>query len=226
MASILVSALLLSVLWLMYYFDLDGHPITLVDPPGFDNDVHTDAEILQDIATWMAKKGLMKKQLFDGVVYFHPMPLHRVGVSEQKRMRILEKIIDQHACKKLIIATTMWEELGDTNADTIEQWLQSRTAPGRVWHDLKSRGARIEEYYNSPDSAHRIIRLIILQRADQRLTGKELEEVIKQIKQVLEAHDAKCLPRKEIKTWEQRREYQAWRDERTALQGILESRQQ
>lgn len=142
----------------------------------------------------------------------------------------------------------MWEEIRD--ADAAQLRLQGRITPGGVWHDLSSRSAIVEKHYNSVDSAHRIIRLMI-ERVKQMGTlepllhtdlrghegrvvrgasaGKELErqleESIRQIQQDLRIHDAKCLPKEERRTEAQRQVYKTWRDERRVLQERLETRQ-
>ncbi len=139
-------------------FVLDGRIILLIDTSGFDDDNRSDVQILEDIARWLAKEGYMKKSgQLDGLIFLHPVTMHRVGGSERKRTRLLQNLLGEKAYKRIIIATTMWERIKDEN--DVEIGLEGRKKD--MWHDLISKGTKIRKHYNSKDSAHAIIREIV-----------------------------------------------------------------
>jgi len=130
----------------------------LIDTPGFDDDNRTDIQILEDIAKWMAMKGyLTGKHQLDGLVLLHPVTMHRVGGNERRRTKLLQNLLGPNACKRVIIATTMWERLRSENDAKIG--LEGREKD--VWYDLVSQGAKVRKHYNNAESARTIIREII-----------------------------------------------------------------
>jgi len=121
--------------------------------------MRSDVEVLEDIARWMTKKGHLRQKLLDGLIFLHPITLNRVGGSERRRTRLLEKILGPGAYKRVIIATTMWEVL---SADyNVERRLRGRTGAGGVWHDMTFQGASLLKHSNTRESAHRIIQMIV-----------------------------------------------------------------
>ncbi len=221
--------------------------IVLIDTPGFDDDMRSDVEILEGIATWMAKRDLMKEQLLDGLIFLHPITLNRVGGSEWNRTRLLEKILGRHAYRRVIIATTMWDDL--SNPDSAERRLQGRIRAGGVWHEMHSRGAKVERHNNNEKSAHNIIRKVVetadslgkmepllhteLRRHKGRVVktsaGRELkrqlEATIEQIEDALRVHEDNR-PKVEEATRKENPEYLAWRKEKSELDKRLLLRQQ
>jgi hypothetical protein len=140
-------------------FRMGDRTIVLIDTPGFDDDKRSDVRILEDIATWMARKGYLKDQMLDGLIFLHPITHTRAGRSELSRTQLLEKILGQNAYNRVVIATTMWDYI--VSEDLVKERLESRFAPGGVWHELKNKGASDVKHYNTQDSAHNIIRHIM-----------------------------------------------------------------
>lgn len=222
----------------------------LIDTPGFDDDVRTDVEILEAIAKWMAKKGYMGGQLLDGLIFLHPITLNRVGGSERKRTRLLEKILGPNACKRVIIATTMWDDL--RSEQIVQSRLEGRMSAGGVWHDLCSNGATLVRHDNDRDSAQRIIQMIIeksdklgrveplLQTELKKNAGRvgdssagrelkhQLETDIKLIRRQLEDHEQYRPPAsyRKGKNSEHKSEWKEWHEQRREMRDRLELREQ
>ncbi|KAK0711825.1 P-loop containing nucleoside triphosphate hydrolase protein [Lasiosphaeris hirsuta] len=140
-------------------FELDGRTVILIDTPGFDDDQRSDVQILEAIFKWMTRKGLLKNQLLDGLIFLHPVTLNRVGGAEQRRTRLFEKILGPKAYKRVIIATTMWDDL--KYEEVVRSRLNGRSGEGGVWHELCSKGAVMRRHDNNIESAHKIIREVI-----------------------------------------------------------------
>jgi len=131
-------------------------PIVLIDTPGFDDDKRSDVRILEDIATWMGRKGYVQ---LDGLIFLHPITFTRAGGSELNRTQLLEKILGLDAYNRVFIATTMWDYI--VSEDQVKARLESRLSPGGVWHELTSKGASYHQHQNTQESAHKIIRRIV-----------------------------------------------------------------
>ncbi|KAK4450381.1 GTP-binding protein A [Podospora aff. communis PSN243] len=141
--------------------ELDGYRIKLIDTPGFDDDARTDVEIMEDVGRWLVKEGYVKGHQMDGLILLQPITYNRVGGSERRRTRLLQKILGNDAYKRVVIATTMWDDIN--NPEAMQARLDARSKEGGVWGDMCRGGATVLRHDNNQESAHRIIRTIIEQ---------------------------------------------------------------
>lgn len=232
---------------------LDRRDVVLIDTPGLDEEKRSDLRVLEDIAQWMARKGYAKDgQRPDGLIFLHPITHNRVGASEWNRTRLLEGILGPNFCRRVVIATTMWDELVTTRYDALEKSLQARVGKGGVWHNIFRQGAKMEKYDNTVDSAHNIIRHIVsildkdgrvdsllhteMQENQGRiahtLVGKELEKQIQDkvviVEQELCHHLAERPPDafRTSKDPSQRRDWKRWQKEYQNMEEELILKQQ
>ncbi|KAK0653042.1 P-loop containing nucleoside triphosphate hydrolase protein [Cercophora newfieldiana] len=140
-------------------FQLDGREVVLIDTPGFDDDARSDLEILEDIGKWLVNKGYARNHQLNGLILLHPITHNRVGGMERKRTRLLENILGPNAYNRVVIATTMWDDL--VSEEAMASRIHGRTGEGGVWADMCKQGATIKRHYNNQKSAHDIIRYII-----------------------------------------------------------------
>jgi len=189
-------------------FKLDGHSIVLLDTPGFDDELRSDVNILRDVGKWMANRGDLVGRLVDGLILLHPLTVQRIWDAERKQVALLQKLLGENSHERIIIATTMGEQIKpEMNAERLE-----RRQPEQ-WRGLIG-GAIIMSHQNNQESAHRIIRKIIEMTMKHRsldpllhlereldprvivtVAGKtrkeQLESEIKLIYATLEQHDKK-----------------------------------
>jgi hypothetical protein len=155
-------------------FEVDGHSIVLVDTPGFDDDERSDVQILEIIAKWLSLYSSGKRRLLlDGLILLHPITANRVGGTERKRTRLLQTILGENAYKRVIIGTTMWDDLKNDDG-RFTQRMQGRLEEGEVWSEMHSKGATILRHHNNKESAHGIVRQII-QKSEVEDGGVELQ---------------------------------------------------
>ncbi|KAK0638566.1 P-loop containing nucleoside triphosphate hydrolase protein [Cercophora newfieldiana] len=235
-------------------FVMDGRQIILIDTPGFDDTNRNDVEILEDIAKWMTKEGLLRdQQPLDGFIFLHP--IHELGRldsgMEKKRTRLIQKILGKDAYKRVVIATTMWGSIAKEYHGLIEESLGFRKDQG-VWGDFHRGGAIFTQHHNTKESADTIIRLI-MERSNEaekvetllqnelagnrsgRFTdtsvGQELrthlEDEIGTIMDQLLKHRLERPPESWRKTWEpeHRRKCKEWDEEAQHLTRRLEQRE-
>ncbi|KAK1751511.1 GTPase IMAP family member 4 [Echria macrotheca] len=157
-------------------FTLDGRRIGLIDTPGFDDDNRSDVEILEAIVEWLGSKGYLKRHRLDGLILLHPITVHRVGGTERQRTRLLKKILGPDAYKRIIIATTMWEQIKDP--EDMQRRIDGRKAD--LWSDFLENGAELVPHENTKDSARKIISKAI-KTSDRlgKLKPKLHEELLK-----------------------------------------------
>jgi len=171
----------------------------LVDTPGFDDDDRTDVEILQAIVEWLSKnRAKRRRPHLDGLILLHPITSNRIGGTERKRTRLLQAILGEDAYKRIIIATTMWDDLKDDHK--FEYRLTGRLEEGEVWYDMCSKGAEVLRHHNTKDSAHKIIRKIIaMSQAGNGGVSVKFEADLVQARGRVRETDAGKLTEREIK---------------------------
>ncbi|KAK0718542.1 P-loop containing nucleoside triphosphate hydrolase protein, partial [Lasiosphaeria miniovina] len=138
-------------------FSLDNCNVLLIDTPGFDDSKRSDVDILMVIAKWISdhKSAMVRPKRLDGLILLHPITSNQIGDNERKRARLLEAILGVDAYKRVIIATTIWDDLdGD---DMFTRGLEARFHRGEVWREMHAKGATILRHYNNRASAHYII---------------------------------------------------------------------
>jgi len=231
------------------HFELDARRVVLIDTPGFDDDARSDLEILEDIGKWLVKEGFAKNHQLDGLILLHPITHNRVGGMERKRTRLLEKILGEDAYKRIVIATTMWDDL--ISEDAMIGRVKGRMGEGGVWNDMCRQGATVMKHFNNKESAYEIIRHIIsisdrsgkvkplLQlemlnnngRVFDTSAGKELkaqiEEDISLLMSQLVEHRKERPPEfwRKSKNSVQRRAWKQWEEEKMELTKKLDHRQ-
>ncbi|KAK3361317.1 P-loop containing nucleoside triphosphate hydrolase protein [Lasiosphaeria ovina] len=142
-------------------FSLGGYNVLLIDTPGFEDSKKTDLDILMVIAKWISdhKSNGGRHMRLDGLILLHPITANQIGDNERKRARLLEVLLGEEAYKRVIIATTMWDDLNDDEWFT--RYLENRFNRGEVWREMQAKGATVLRHYNNQASAHDIIGKII-----------------------------------------------------------------
>ncbi|TFY83871.1 hypothetical protein EWM64_g154 [Hericium alpestre] len=93
-------------------FQLDGHTITLIDSPGFDDTIRSDTDVLKQIATFLSEyyeKGMM----LTGVIYMYSISDRRMTGVSRRNFNMFRQLCGDSTLKNVAIVTNMWEELTD-----------------------------------------------------------------------------------------------------------------
>jgi len=152
---------------------IDGKYVRLIDTPGFDDTERTDADVLEDIAKWLEatyRAGI----LLTGIILLQPISNNKVYGSEARRTRLFKKICGPNSFGNVVIATTMWSEMQNTNVG--EQRVQERKGSTDFWGDMVKFGAQVEKHHDNKQSTHRIIRLLLNKRKTQLQMQTELAQ--------------------------------------------------
>lgn len=140
------------------YAHSDSTNIYMVDTPGFDDTNMTDADVLRHLADWLAFTYSHGIRLH-GILYLHRITDVRMQGSAKKNLIMFNKLCGEHALHKVVLVTTMWENLKTHDeGQSREEELRNTDA---FWGWMSARGSRIERHTNNADSAKRLIEMFI-----------------------------------------------------------------
>lgn len=155
-------------------FNLDGQTVTLIDTPGFDDSERSDADILTLVANYMAQT-YEQGMLLTGAIFVHPISQQRLLGSETRRNRLFKKILGEDAYNRVIIATTMWNQVPEREAASR---MDQRRNRDDIWGDMVKLGAKVVRHDDNTASATAIIRSLAQFESPVELQlQKELLEV-------------------------------------------------
>jgi len=127
--------------------------VYLVDTPGFDDSDKSDVEVLQELAHWL-KTAYEESVILDGIIYLHRITDVRMQGSAAKNLRMFKYLCGDDALRKVILATTRWEEVPETVGAQRETELKNTD---EYWGSMVKHQSRVERHYNKRSSALRLI---------------------------------------------------------------------
>ena len=164
--------------------------LVLVDTPGFDDTNKSDKEILQMIGDWLKKTyfSLLLPRFFSsregcilftryensiklaGIVYLHRITDNRMAGTPHRNLRMFAELCGNQGLKKVILATTMWDQVTVTTGAQREHDLRVN-----YWKVMMDKGASIARFQNTHETAWEIIDKIVQKTStDALLIQKEL----------------------------------------------------
>ena len=123
----------------------------LVDTPGFDDTLRSDADVLKEIAYWLSNAYVSNVRL-SGIIYIHPIASDRMPRSALKTLRVMREAWGASVLPSVALVTTMWDIVEPALGASRELELVSK-----FWMPLIDRGSFAPRYANSRDSALKII---------------------------------------------------------------------
>ena len=95
--------------------------------------------------------------LLTGILFLQLVSQVQLQGSEKKRTRLFKTIMGENAYQRVVIATTMWNQLSEAEA-TVRQ--NQRKIRADVWGDMVSRGTRVVRHGDNVESATGIVQLL------------------------------------------------------------------
>lgn len=165
-------------------FEHKSQRIVMVDTPGFDDTVKSDADVLTTIATYLAhlyREGIQIR----AIVYMHRITDNRIGGTALRNFRMFEAICGPSARRNAIIVLNMWDQVKKDVAEAREKELRESdlffkaavTAGARTMRHWGSRESAIpilDNLLNQPPVALAIQREIVEERKAIHLTAAGL----------------------------------------------------
>ena len=129
--------------------------IRFIDTPGFDDTDVKDSDILKTIWEYISRRGLR----LSGLLYLQRITDDRVGGSALKNLRMFQKLVGDHNMKNVILVTTMWGKL--QQSDIGEARVKQLTETGKFWGGMIGHGATHERYNVKKEDALRIVQMVL-----------------------------------------------------------------
>ncbi|KAL8876337.1 MAG: hypothetical protein Q9198_005450 [Flavoplaca austrocitrina] len=143
-----------------------GRRVFLLDTPGFDDTNRSDTDVLKTISGDLANM-YRKNVKLSGIVYMHRITDVRFSGSTAKNLSVFKKLCGDNFYPHIILATTMWENLGDSAlSSTIGAGREKELAETKNWWGLMiERGSRTFRHCDDKRSALKIIDYLISLRS-------------------------------------------------------------
>ncbi|KAJ4480258.1 P-loop containing nucleoside triphosphate hydrolase protein [Lentinula aciculospora] len=160
---------------------VSGRKVVLVDTPGFDDsrDGRTDTEILRKISEFMINEYDQHRKL-NGAIFFHRMSDPRFGGQSRRSLRIFRELCGAATYKNVVVLTTFWDKVNETEGETREEELMSNS---NFFKDLVDGGARFMRHDQKNSGARQVLDHIftlvpttVQIQNEIRVEGKSLEE--------------------------------------------------
>ncbi|KAJ8132651.1 hypothetical protein O1611_g969 [Lasiodiplodia mahajangana] len=135
-----------------------GRRVYLIDTPGFDDDVHSDIDVLREqvfLFTQLYRTGAS----LIGLVYLHPITKNRVDGSAMRNFRMLEQMCGLGALDRLVLLTTMWDQidLGTPRHIDASRRQQELLDDAHFWGTMCRYGSQAMQFDEGRQSALQVI---------------------------------------------------------------------
>ncbi|KAK0734258.1 hypothetical protein B0T26DRAFT_627213, partial [Lasiosphaeria miniovina] len=139
-----------------FFDEASQRTVFLVDMPGFDDTVRSDAEILKEVSYFLAALHGKNVRLA-GLVYLHRISDARVPGSAVKDLRMFKALVGAHNYRRVVLATTMWSALGGAGTVGAERQAELEAT---FWADMVQAGSQVWQHSGSRRSALDIVRFL------------------------------------------------------------------
>lgn len=150
----------------VYYFMHQVGRIFLIDTPGFDDTNRSDAEVLKDVAFWLAA-AYKKKTTLAGILYLHRISDQKMQGSAMRNLRMFQQLCGSNNLSSVVLATTHWTNLLTGNAIPEAQGREREDElknTSKFWGGMIQRGSRVVRHDGTRTSALNIVSSIIDRR--------------------------------------------------------------
>ncbi|KAF9261220.1 hypothetical protein L218DRAFT_870577, partial [Marasmius fiardii PR-910] len=138
-------------------FGFEGHQVTLIDTPGFDDDTITDVDVLKMITTFLSD-GYANNNFLSGIIFLHRISDRRVGGVSRRTIKMFKELCGDEALKNVVFATTMWGSVDEETGKARDAELRNEDM---FFKSLIEKGARLVRHENTEVSAQDILRSFI-----------------------------------------------------------------
>ncbi|KAJ6537016.1 P-loop containing nucleoside triphosphate hydrolase protein, partial [Mycena capillaripes] len=133
--------------------DHTGRNVRLVDMPGFDDSRSgfTDTDILKGIVGFLLKEYDEKRKL-NGLIYLQRISDPRFGGQSVRNLRMFRELCGTDCYKNVVVLTTFWDEVNETQGAMREAQLKSK-----FFKALVDGGARFMRHDHTIESARTVL---------------------------------------------------------------------
>ncbi|KAF5348461.1 hypothetical protein D9756_009607 [Leucocoprinus leucothites] len=120
-----------------------GDRVVLVDTPGFGDTDRSDMETLMLISNWLVRTYKNNIKL-SGIIYLHCITDYHMAYLSVGILQLFEDLCGDHAAARVIIVSTMWEEMDANEGNLMEDVLKNG-----AWRCLIERGSKVDRLNKS-----------------------------------------------------------------------------
>ncbi|KAF4343937.1 triacylglycerol lipase II precursor [Fusarium beomiforme] len=161
--------------------------ITVVDTPGFDDTMRSQADILAEITDYLTAQHLSGLPL-RGILYLHKISDNRMTKTSRNYLRLLNDIVGDDALKNVILVTTMWNTLLPEDRKRAVQ--REQELLNNFWSCMIDKGSYVAQFNGTPESAYPLI----FQLADQESVVLDIQkEIVEQDQSIIETATGRTL---------------------------------
>ncbi|KAL9636121.1 MAG: hypothetical protein Q9164_003026 [Protoblastenia rupestris] len=156
--------------------------VWLIDTPGFDDTEISDADIIRDIATFLARCFETGIRL-SGVIYLHRITDPRMSGSAIKNLELFKLLCGKEAFPIVYLVTTRWNELAEGSADyqeAINREMQL-CAGEKFWKPMIEAGSSVLRHERLDLSSTEAIVKSILQSRRKASLAIQIEMVVQKL---------------------------------------------
>ncbi|KDQ53049.1 hypothetical protein JAAARDRAFT_39764 [Jaapia argillacea MUCL 33604] len=134
-----------------------GRRVRLIDTPGFDDSQRSDADVLNQIASFLSTEYYNKRYL-TGVIFLHSIADVRMGGVARRNLAMFQSLVGQNAMKNVAIVTTRWNQVESHLALDREAELQTHP---NLFKPFLDAGAHLFRHDGSLPSVHTILSSLV-----------------------------------------------------------------
>ena len=161
---------------------LDGHKVTLIDTPGFNDTVRSEAEVLNTIANYMDFTYRNNHLKLNGIIYLQSIQDPRMYGSSLRNLKMFKDLCGESPLKNVVLATNRWEDVRKCGQEqqACDKEVELRTKP-EFWQPLLARGSQMLRCEDTYASAISIIRTFMNKTPELLQIQQELVEEDKKL---------------------------------------------
>ncbi|KAF9051591.1 hypothetical protein BJ165DRAFT_1401087 [Panaeolus papilionaceus] len=127
-----------------------GHPILLIDTPGFADPNLSEMTVVQQIQGWMRAN---KIDVINHILFLDRISDTRVAGNKGKVFDMFKELTGSGSAENITILTTMWDLMQYTEKQKIQAEARFQQLKNEHWQEFIAEGARILKFTNTQSSA-------------------------------------------------------------------------
>lgn len=135
---------------------LKGREVFLIDSPGFDDDMYSADDVLQEVANFINNIHSLG-WVIGGIIYIHDITRERMGGEGKMNIRVLESLTGKNNWNHITLVTNKWGDSRRPEAEAQREKELRETA--EFWGDMNNAAqpALICRFDNTESGARKII---------------------------------------------------------------------
>ncbi|TDL23889.1 hypothetical protein BD410DRAFT_827362 [Rickenella mellea] len=108
-------------------FELDGHLVTLIETPSFDNGKRSDAKVLNNIASYLSTMYEQGGRL-TGIIYMQKISNLTMDIAASRNLEMFKSLCGPNANQNVIVVTSAWDTVeGNVGQDHEREFMRNET---------------------------------------------------------------------------------------------------